>query len=161
MIQEKQKYRLQKERKKPMKELMNNLNQLLADLNLLYRKLQNYHWNVQGKEFFVLHGKLEEYYDGVNEEIDQIAEQILMLEGQPLGRMKDYLEIGKIEEAANEKVGAAVILENVLADFSYVKRLLINVKEKADENKVYEVSAMADSMIAQYSKAIWMLEQSK
>ncbi|WP_125142418.1 Dps family protein [Clostridium transplantifaecale] len=144
-----------------MKELMNDLNQLLADLNLLYRKLQNYHWNVQGKEFFVLHGKLEEYYNGVNEEIDQIAEQILMLEGQPLGRMKDYLEIGKIEEASNEKVGAAVILENVLADFSYVKRLLISVKEKADENKVYEVSSMADSMIAQYSKAVWMLEQSK
>lgn len=144
-----------------MKELINNLNQLLADLNLLYRKLQNYHWNIQGKEFFVLHGKLEEYYNGVSEEIDQIAEQILMLEGQPLGRMKDYLEIGKIEEASNEKVGASVVMEHVLADFSYVKRLLIGIKEKADENNVYEVSAMADSMIAQYSKAVWMLEQSK
>ena len=49
----------------------------------------------------------------------------------------------------------------ILADFSYVKRLLISIKEKADENNVYEVSAMADSMIAQYSKAVWMLEQSK
>ena len=28
------------------------LNQFLADLNVFYRKLQNYHWNIQGKDFF-------------------------------------------------------------------------------------------------------------
>lgn len=142
-----------------MKELINELNQHLADLNLLYRKLQNYHWNVQGKEFFVLHAKLEEYYDGVTDEIDQIAEQILMLEGQPLGRMKDYLEIGKIVEAGNEKVGLKEVVDHVLTDFSYCKARLEAIKKRADEESVYEVSAMVDPMIAKYSKAIWMLKQ--
>ena len=28
------------------------LNEFLADLNVFYRKLQNYHWNVQGRDFF-------------------------------------------------------------------------------------------------------------
>lgn len=142
-----------------MKDLIKDLNQLLADLNLLYRKLQNYHWNVRGKDFFVLHSKLEEYYNYVNKDIDQLAEQILMLEGQPLGSMKDYLEIGKIVEAANEQLGSKVIIENVLKDFTYCKEQLLSIKKKADGESVYEVSAMADSMIAMYSKSIWMLKQ--
>lgn len=50
-----------------MENSVKNLNCLLADLNVFYRKLQNYHWNVKGKDFFTMHEKLEEYYDEINE----------------------------------------------------------------------------------------------
>lgn len=142
------------------KELVVNMNQLLADLSVLYRKLQNYHWNIKGKAFFTLHAKLEEYYDFVNEEIDEVAEKILMIGGQPLGRMKDYLEISKIQEADNVKVGPYEVVENVEKDFRYIKTLAVALKEQADEAKIYEVSSMADELISEYSKAIWMLNQS-
>ena len=59
-----------------MNELSKELNSFLADLAVFYRKLQNYHWNIIGKDFFVLHAKLEEYYDEINEQIDEIAEHI-------------------------------------------------------------------------------------
>ena len=36
-------------------ELENKLNEFLADLNIFYRKLQNYHWNIEGKDFFQVH----------------------------------------------------------------------------------------------------------
>ena len=36
----------------------NNLNTFLSDLNVFYRKLQNYHWNIKGKDFFTIHAKL-------------------------------------------------------------------------------------------------------
>ena len=62
-----------------MEILVKNLNCLLSDLNVFYRKLQNYHWNVKGKDFFTMHVKLEEYYDEINEQIDELAEHILML----------------------------------------------------------------------------------
>ena len=84
--------------------MVNELNELLADLNIFYRKLQNFHWNIQGKEFFVLHAKLEEYYNDVNLQVDEIAEHILMLGKEPLGTMKEYLEVGKIKEATSAKV---------------------------------------------------------
>ena len=142
------------------KELVVSMNQLLADLSVLYRKLQNYHWNIKGKAFFTLHAKLEEYYDFVNEEIDEVAEKILMIGGQPLGRMKDHLEISKIQEADNVKVGPYEVVENVEKDFRYIKTLAVALKEQADEAKVYEVSSMADELISEYSKAIWMLNQS-
>ena len=41
----------------------NELNEFLADLNVFYRKLQNYHWNIIGKNFFVLPAQLEDYYN--------------------------------------------------------------------------------------------------
>ena len=43
-----------------MEKTVDDLNLLLSDLNVFYRKLQNYHWNIKGKDFFVCHAKLEE-----------------------------------------------------------------------------------------------------
>ncbi|WP_455714424.1 Dps family protein [Anaerosporobacter sp.] len=142
-----------------MVELIKELNGFLADLNVLYRKLQNYHWNVKGKNFFVLHGKLEEYYNGVNSEIDEVAEKILMLGGQPLGRMKDYLEISKIKEAENVKISGDEVLKNVLEDFSYAKKKAESIKAKAEEESAVIISAYMDEVIEDYSKASWMLNQ--
>ena len=75
-----------------------NLNEFLSDLEVMSVKLQNYHWNVQGKGFFITHEKLEEYYDEIREQIDEIAEHILALGHQPLGTMEDFVknsEMGK------------------------------------------------------------------
>ncbi|SHM63492.1 starvation-inducible DNA-binding protein [Anaerosporobacter mobilis DSM 15930] len=143
-----------------MGELLKELNEFLADLNVLYRKLQNYHWNVKGKNFFVLHSKLEEYYNGVNSEIDEIAEKILMLGGQPLGTMKDYLEISKIKEAENVKISGKEVLKNVLEDFGYVKKKAEFIKVKAEEASAVIISSYMDEVIEDYSKAYWMLSQS-
>lgn len=76
-----------------MNNLEQSLNELLSDLNVFFRKLQNYHWNVEGMDFFQMHEKLEEYYNEVNASIDEIAEHILILGGQPLrnnGRLFKY-----------------------------------------------------------------------
>ena len=83
--------------------LEQNLNELLSDLNVFYRKLQNYHWNVTGQDFFQAHSKLEELYNEINEQIDEVAEHILILGEEPLGTLKDYLEKTNITEAENKK----------------------------------------------------------
>ena len=62
-----------------MEDILKNLNTFLSDLNVFCRKLQNYHWNVKGKDFFTVHSKLEEYYNNVNKQIDEIAEHILFI----------------------------------------------------------------------------------
>ena len=59
------------------------LNQLLADYQVFYQNLRGLHWNIKGKEFFELHVKFEEYYDDAVTKIDEIAERILTLEGEP------------------------------------------------------------------------------
>ena len=143
-----------------MNELSKELNSFLADLAVFYRKLQNYHWNIIGKEFFVLHAKLEEYYNQINEQIDEIAEHILILGKQPLGTMNDYLEITSIQEAKNEKIEDKQMLTKIIADFETLLQKAIQIKELAEEKKSYNTSSLMDNYITDYSKKLWMLKQS-
>lgn len=141
-----------------MEDLVKNLNQFLSDLNVFYRKLQNYHWNVVGKEFFTDHIKLEEYYNKINEQIDEIAEHILMLGYQPLGTMKDYLDNTCIEEAKNEKVKSDFIYENIVKDYENLLNKVKSIKKKADEKEIYSTSSLMDGYILYYMKNLWMLK---
>lgn len=137
-----------------------DLNELLADLNVFYRKLQNYHWNVEGKDFFVIHEKLEEYYNEISEQIDEVAEHILILGGEPWGTMKDYLENTSIVEAENKKIKSDVIFHNVVNDLGMLLKKVIEIKGQADSSNEYATSTLMDSYIENYSKKIWMLKQS-
>lgn len=140
--------------------LEQSLNEVLSDLNVFYRKLQNYHWNVEGKDFFVVHAKLEEYYDEVNEQIDEIAEHILILGGEPLGTMKDYIENTSIVEAENKKIKPEVVFHNLVNDLGMLLKKVTQIKEEADNQKEYMTSALMDEYIQNYSKKVWMLKQS-
>lgn len=139
--------------------MVEELNKLLSDLNVFYRKLQNYHWNIKGHDFFVVHEKLEEYYNCINEQIDEVAEHILILGGQPLGRMKDYLQISTIQEANNEKLTSDVIYKNVTADITILLNLSKEIKKLAEEKTDYRTSSLIDEYISDYSKKLWMLTQ--
>lgn len=140
-------------------QLIEDLNQFLSDLAVFYRKLQNYHWNIKGKDFFVVHEKLEEYYDKINEEIDEIGEHILILGGEPLCTLKDYLEKTKIIEAKNEKITSCDIFRNIRVDFQMLYDCVKNIKRKAEEESNYITSSLMDDYLEDYSKILWMLAQ--
>ena len=142
-----------------MENLVKNLNCLLSDLNVFYRKLQNYHWNVKGKDFFIMHTKLEEYYNEINEQIDELAEHILMLNNEPLGTMKDYLNNTCIEEAKNEKIDTCQVINNLITHFNTLLKKVTEIKEEADEKKVYATSTLMDNYISLYMKNLWMMTQ--
>ncbi len=136
-----------------------NLNLFLANLNVFYRKLQNYHWNIKGEDFFNTHAKLEELYDKINKQIDEIAEHILIIDGEPLGTIKDYLEITQIKEANNEKIFSREIFENILKDYSILIENATKIKEDADNEKKYATSALMDEYLLDYGKKTWMIRQ--
>lgn len=142
-----------------MENTIKNLNIFLSNLNVFYRKLQNYHWNITGKDFFVIHSKLEEYYDKINEQIDEVAEFILMINGEPLGTMKDYLENTTIQEAKNEKVKDKEVFETITKDYGILLENVTNIKKEADEQTDYLTSALMDNYILEYTKILWMLKQ--
>lgn len=142
-----------------MENIEKDLNAFLSNLNVFYRKLQNYHWNIIGKDFFVIHSKLEEYYDKINEQIDEIAEHILMINGQPLGTMNDYLQNTSIQEAKNEKVKDCEVFETIIKDYGVLLENVTNIKKEADEQMDYLTSSLMDGYISDYTKILWMLKQ--
>lgn len=140
-----------------MEGIVKKLNEFLSDLEMLNVKLQNYHWNVIGKGFFTTHEKLEEYYDEVREQIDEVAEHILSLGHQPLGTMKDFMENSKIREAKNEQIKSIDIMENVIHDLQELKQKAVQIKQEAEDKEYYATATLMDDYLADYSKKIWML----
>ena len=110
-----------------MSKTVEKLNLYLANLNVLYRKVQNYHWNIVGAGFFSVHEKLEEYYDAINEQIDDVAERILSIGGRPLGTLKDYLAVTTIKEAENKEISIPEAVADVKKEFEAMLKLVKEV----------------------------------
>ena len=135
-------------------------NQFLSDLVVEYHKLQTFHWYVKDVTFFQTHAKLEEYYDGVNAQSDEVAEVMLMRGMKPKATLKDFLATSKIKEAKAAYVTTPAVFKEVLKDFEYLLDSAVTLKAKADAKNDYLLSAKVDGFIENYSKAIWMLKQS-
>lgn len=135
------------------------LNHLLANLVVEYHKLQNFHWYAKGKDFFTVHAKLEEYYDYINEAVDEVAENILMMNGKPLASLKDFINHASIEEAEMKEMKSKEIFKIVLADFKALLDEVTEIKKQADEENNYLISALMDEYIQQFTKSVWMIKQ--
>ncbi|MFR9523192.1 MAG: DNA starvation/stationary phase protection protein [Rikenellaceae bacterium] len=135
------------------------MNLLLSDLIVEYHKLQSFHWYAKGRNFFAVHEKLEEYFKEINMSIDDVAETMLMLELKPVASLKEFLEKTQIKESQDGFMKGHDIYNHVLADFEYFKQLVNIIKKQADDEMIYQVSALMDDLIAQFAKNIWMIKQ--
>ena len=142
-----------------MEENIINLNKFLSELEIMSVKLQNYHWNVKGHNFFIIHRKLEEFYDEIREQIDEIAEHILAKGYEPLGTMKDFISNSEIVEAKNEKIKSEELLKIVTQDFNTLYKKVVEIKKSAEKVEDYETSALIDDYLRDYSKKLWMLNE--
>jgi len=137
-------------------ELTVKLNDLLANYQLFYQNLRGLHWNIKGKEFFELHLKFEELYNDAIIKVDEIAERILTLEGEPLHTFTDYLKTTEIKEeksVTNGTQGVEIIVKN-FSTLIGKERIILTLASNADDEGT--VSLMSD-YISQTEKTLWML----
>lgn len=133
------------------------LNKLLADYQIFYQNLRGLHWNVKGPMFFQLHGKYEEFYNESAEIVDEIAERVLTLGGQPLHTYGDYLEVATLEQVSNlsdGKKGVETVLNSYRFFLESFSDILATAGEAGDEGTV----GMMSEWIGHTEKRIWMLE---
>lgn len=85
------------------------LNHLLANVTVEYHKLQNLHWYISGSDFFQVHAKLEELYDGLLPIVDDVAETILQQGGKPIASLGEVLSTASIKERDDAPVRSAQV----------------------------------------------------
>lgn len=132
------------------------LNKQIANWSVLYVKLHNYHWYVKGEQFFTLHEKFEELYNEAAEHLDELAERLLALGGQPVATMKACLETASVNEASSNE-SAAEMVRAVVSDFAMVMGELkegMSVAESAHDDIT---SDMLLAIHASLEKHSWML----
>lgn len=138
--------------------LIVKMNQCLSNLQVAYVKLHNYHWNIQGKQFFEIHKVTEEYYEQFATMYDDVAERILQLGGKPLSSMKEYLENATIKEEAAKDFNAETVAKNVVADFEAIYNDFKEIRSIADEADDPVTIGYAEEQMGHFEKAFWMLK---
>ena len=140
------------------KELESKLNLYLANQMIDYVKKHNLHWNLKGTQFFTLHAKLEELYDEANDILDEVAERILALGGNPVSNMKEALEMATIKELGDGPKSADETIRALISDTDYwIKdsKEIVGLAEKEGDGVTAD---MFNGYTKAYQKLAWMLK---
>ena len=132
------------------------LQQLLADFQVYYTNLRGFHWEIQGRGFFILHGKFEDMYNDTAAKIDEIAERILTLGGTPENKFSEYLKIARVAEVSGVTRSSEAV-EHVLETYKHFiaeERKLIEVANEANDAVTVD---MLTGYLKEQEKMIWML----
>lgn len=131
------------------------LNEFLGTLGVLYIKLHQYHWYVEGENFFTLHERFEEYYDETTSILDEVAERMLALEYNPVSTLKEFLDVSWIQETSYRTLTSREMVQEVLKDFTTLSHKL---QEGLDLTEADDVTNdMLVGFKNAYEKHAWML----
>ena len=135
--------------------LVTELNDLLANYQILYQNVRGFHWNIKGEKFFELHLKFEELYDDLILKIDEVAERILTLAGQPDHAYSTYLQKSEVKEVENLSEGK-VAVGSILAALGILlqkQRSLLDLSGDASDEGT---NALMSDYIREQEKLVWM-----
>ena len=106
-------------------EIVTSLNRTLASYQIFFHKLQSFHWNVLGNDFYDVHDVTEEMYKRGLSNIDELAERIRIFGQIPEVRLTKYLEQSIISESSPDKSSEFMIYDMI----SDIEKLLENLLE--------------------------------
>lgn len=138
------------------KQMNEKLNVYLSNVQLSYMNVRGFHWNIVGKQFYQLHEKFEEVYNGLNEMADEIAERILMLGGTPVHAFSKYIQMATIKEKENVSTADATVKE-LISDTIVLLNNERELVELAADNGDEGTVGLISGYIEQHEKMLWML----
>ncbi|MNJ49817.1 General stress protein 20U [compost metagenome] len=136
--------------------LHQQLNLQVANWTVLYTKLHHFHWYVKGPQFFTLHEKFEELYNEAAGYVDEIAERLLAIGGEPVSTLRDALALTTISEAAG-KQSAEQMVAAVVVDFDSISQELKQGMEAAEQAEDEATGDLFLGMLSSLEKHNWML----
>jgi starvation-inducible DNA-binding protein len=136
--------------------VVRSLSQLLADALVMYHKLHHYHWSVTGRDFYLLHEKFEQLYEQWADVIDEVAERIVMIDGQAHPTLAEAIKLSNIKEDPTTPDGPTMV-QNVVADLKTHQRVIAAVIEAAEAAGDQTSANLVDGLNDSIEKSVWML----
>ena len=133
------------------------LNHQVANFTVLWTKLHNYHWYVKGSNFFSLHTKFEELYNSSSEYVDELAQRLLAIGGEPVATMKESLKESCIKEG-KYNLSAEEMVKDLTKDFEKLSKELIKSKTLAEEANDDRTADLFIGINTEIEKNNWMLK---
>ena len=138
------------------KDLIKEMNIQVSTWSVMYTKLHNYHWYVKGHQFFTLHAKFEELYNEATAHMDEIAERVLTLGGDPVATLKEHLQQSVVKEATGSEK-ADEMVEKIATDFGEIMTSLKKGMELAADIGDDMTEDILNAIYQSIEKHQWML----
>ncbi|AEM70671.1 Ferritin Dps family protein [Allomuricauda ruestringensis DSM 13258] len=136
-------------------EIVVSLNTLLANYQVFYNKLRNFHWNIEGPDFFELHEEFEKEYNTVKVNIDIVAERIRVFGVKSNFTMKKTMELSKIKEQ-EKNLSALEMVREVMHDYEILHDSMLDGVNAALETGDVVTENMLTEFMTELEKRHWM-----
>ena len=139
------------------------LQAVLASTYGLYLVTHNYHWNVEGVNFYPLHKIFEEQYNELFQAIDKIAERIRALDDYVLPFEGDQIvQITRMtSNALNKESDANARSDRMVYNLMTLNETVVkscqSAKEEAQKQLDDETENLMVERITTHQKAMWMM----
>lgn len=137
-------------------ELAKQLKGCLADSFAFYLKAHNYHWNVEGPDFYEFHKLFGEIYAEVLGAIDTLAEQIRTLDVYAPGTLSKLKELTSVNED-DTIPGPIEMSKNLYNENNKVLASLMLGYKMAEDSGELGISNFLQDRIQAHQKHAWFL----
>lgn len=133
------------------------LNRLLSNEVLLYVKTRNYHWNVEGKNFYQLHQFFEDQYQELDEIMDEVAERVRTLGRYALGTLSHFLKDADLLEGEDSSDEARMLKHLLQAHETIIRTIRTELPRIEDEWKDAGTADFVTALLKQHEKMAWKI----
>jgi len=136
--------------------LSDNLKVLLASTQAFAIKSQNFHWNVEGRDFPQYHAFFDTLYGDVSETIDRIAEYIRILGHYTPGSLSRYAELSIIQDQTKIP-RAELMFTEALHDCEQLGQLALAMFNEATQENQQGIANYMAELQDLYGKKAWFI----
>lgn len=134
------------------------LNQLVADLTQMHMVVHQHHWYMRGARFLNLHPYLDEVMAELADQLDEVAERLVTLDGSPVATLSEIAAKTKIpDEEENWSETIDERYAKIVKGYRYLEGLYEEgIKVSAEEGDD-STNDMLISFHTAIQKRIWMM----
>ena len=121
-----------------------------------YLKAHNFHWNVEGPDFFQYHDLFSQIYEEVFEAIDPFAEQIRAAGGYVPGSLQRFSMLTQIEDETKVPAALDMVVE-LLEDSDKMAEIFRMCFQLSEQEGLHGLSDFLAGRQDAHKKHSWML----
>lgn len=122
-------------------------------------KAQNFHWNVEGEDFYQYHNMFEDIYNEVYDTIDAFAENIRKLKSYTPASLYRFSTLTNIDDEVLI-LSPQEMINNLLVDAEKMQEIMKSLFVEAEEKREYGLSDFIAGRQDAFAKHAWFLRAS-
>lgn len=139
-----------------MEELIQRLKKALAESVAFRLKTQQYHWNVEGPDFYEYHLLFQRLYEEVDGSIDTFGEQIRTLDVYAPLSLRRLMELSSIEES-DVAPPSEVMVRNLYNDNNKIIFTLLETYKLAEKYNELGLSNFIQDRLTAHKTHLYLL----